>query len=222
MADPMYTILVLLLAVFHAARESSCFGRSVSDAAPEVLAGAPIDRLWLTGGVSFILFELLVAWHGLSRPRIDLPHAMSAAVGLSIFVLGTNLRCRAIAALAVAFASPPFVGHPTQLATSGVFSLSRHPSELGLLLMSLGLILICGDVEPLLFLVLCLIPLSLLRIYREERWLRSVHGAQHAAYCSAVPLILPDRLSFRTVLKSAPSEGAERANNPTESGRYYP
>ena len=205
----MCTILVLLLVLFHALRESSCFGRSASGAQRDIFVGAPIDGVWLIGGICFLVLELLVAWHSLSQPELDLPHAIGALVGASMFVLGTDLRCRAIATLSEAFARPPFAGPPPSLVTSGVFSVSRHPSELGLLLMSLGLVLICGDLEPLLFLVLCLIPLSLLRTYREERWLRSVHGALHAAYCSTVPLILPGWPTYRNVLKNVPVKGWE-------------
>jgi protein-S-isoprenylcysteine O-methyltransferase Ste14 len=76
------------------------------------------------------------------------------------------------------------------LVTSGIYSVIRHPSYLGLLVNSLGFGLAFRSGVGVLITALTLVPL-LARIHAEERLLRSQFGDEYAAYCARTSRLIP-------------------------------
>jgi protein-S-isoprenylcysteine O-methyltransferase Ste14 len=76
------------------------------------------------------------------------------------------------------------------LVTSGVYSVIRHPSYLGLLLNSLGWALAFRSGVGVLLSAL-MIPPILARIDAEERLLRSQFGAEYEAFCARTSRLIP-------------------------------
>lgn len=76
------------------------------------------------------------------------------------------------------------------LVTTGMYSVIRHPSYLGLLVNSLGWGLAFRSGVGVLLTALTMLPL-LARIGAEERLLRSQFGDEHTAYCARTSRLLP-------------------------------
>jgi protein-S-isoprenylcysteine O-methyltransferase Ste14 len=76
------------------------------------------------------------------------------------------------------------------LVTSGIYSVIRHPSYLGLLVNSLGWTLAFRSGVGVL-LTLLLIPPLVARIRAEERLLRTHFGDAYEAYCRRTSRLIP-------------------------------
>jgi protein-S-isoprenylcysteine O-methyltransferase Ste14 len=85
------------------------------------------------------------------------------------------------------FGAQLFEGH--QLITTGPFALVRHPMYSGLILMSLGSLLIYSTWTTLLF--ACIAPLITTRAFREEKILAAEFGEQWQEYHRHVPMFVP-------------------------------
>jgi protein-S-isoprenylcysteine O-methyltransferase Ste14 len=116
-------------------------------------------------------------------------HGGRGQLAALVFALaGAALRARAIAALGDAFVSA--AEPPPQLATSGIYAWVRHPSELGLLLVSLGFALAAPG--PCTIVGLMVVAGSgALRVRREERVLALAFGRLHRDYARRVPALWP-------------------------------
>ncbi len=79
-------------------------------------------------------------------------------------------------------------GH--RLVTTGVYRIIRHPSYLGLLVVSLGWALTFRSLVGLLLAALTVLPL-IARIHAEERLLQSQFGAGYDAYRSRTWRLVP-------------------------------
>ena len=192
--------LVVLLSVAHAIAEAQCFRHATAQRqGGGTIADQPMDPLWIVSCLSFVAFEFIVLWRALAIQALTPVHVAAALSGCLLFALGTGLRCLAIKQLSVAFARPPFTGAPPTLSTQGVFQVVRHPSELGLLIMCGGLLLIPLEVGPMIVLVCGLLPMSLLRMHREERWLGALLGKTFSDYCHRVPQLLPSLAGCRSI-----------------------
>jgi len=75
---------------------------------------------------------------------------------------------------------------PTSLMTEGVFTLSRNPMYLGMLLILIGLALLLGTLAPFLICVGFAILLDYRFIQVEERVLSDQFGAEWSGYRAAV------------------------------------
>lgn len=184
----------LVLAVGHAFFEARAAHRYALP--PGEAQGAPLSfsALWLVSAAAFVLYELFAIHAAFSLAAVGALLVAGCAAGVALFGCGVLLRLAAIGELRGAFNQPPWAGGEVSLASGGVFAMVRHPSELGLALMCVGLALaaaspgvvaICGGV---------LLPLMLLRIRREEVWLGQITRGAYAKYAVSVPCICP---SFR-------------------------
>jgi len=108
--------------------------------------------------------------------------------GCVLVVTGCVLRSLSIRILANGFRSE---SSGILLRTDGVYSVLRHPSELGLLLASLGFTTILGSWRTALILLPVTLLLSLVRTRLEERSLRSCFGVEYAGYCNRTGGLLP-------------------------------
>ncbi|MGC2492322.1 MAG: isoprenylcysteine carboxylmethyltransferase family protein [Candidatus Binatus sp.] len=79
-------------------------------------------------------------------------------------------------------------GH--KLVISGIYSVIRNPSYLGLLIMTMGLALAFRSLVGVLI-TACLIPPLIARMRAEEALLRSQFGAEFDAYCARTSRLIP-------------------------------
>ena len=201
MARFLAASLLLALGTGHAALESPAYAAITRGTADRPLDEAPIDILWLASALSLIALEvtaLIVAtlWSDPSASR-----AVLAAFGALAAAVGIAIRIRSITALGPGFARPPGDTPPSRLLTAGPFGVVRHPSELGLLLISLGMTAIAPAWPTLALMTFAVVPLMALRIAREERVLRLCFSSIHAAYVAETPLIFPAPSSWRRLLR---------------------
>jgi protein-S-isoprenylcysteine O-methyltransferase Ste14 len=111
-------------------------------------------------------------------------------LGVVLFALGGGLRLWPVFVLGHRFSGLVAIQPEHTLVTSGIYSVIRHPSYLGLLVNSLGWALAFrSDVGVIL--TALLIPPLLARIGAEERLLRSQFGAEYEAYRARTSRLIP-------------------------------
>jgi protein-S-isoprenylcysteine O-methyltransferase Ste14 len=102
-------------------------------------------------------------------------------IGLLAFVVGSLLRLAAVLALGARFSALVALQAGHRLKTDGVYRWVRHPSYLGALLAMAGWVLAFRSGLGLI-LVGLVVPLVLLRIRDEERFLASAFGEEYQRY----------------------------------------
>ena len=111
--------------------------------------------------------------------------------GIVVFLVGFLVRWLAILQLGKMFTVDVSINSGHQLKTNGFYSVVRHPSYLGALLILLGIGLFTGDVAAL---IIVFIPSLLAFIYRmqvEEKALITEFGPDYMDYKSKVARIVP-------------------------------
>ncbi|MGC2631511.1 MAG: isoprenylcysteine carboxylmethyltransferase family protein [Rhodomicrobium sp.] len=111
-------------------------------------------------------------------------------VGVALFAAGGALRIWPVFVLGRRFSGLVAIQPGHTLVTSGVYSLIRHPSYLGLLINALGWALAFRSGVGVLLTVLLMPPL-IARIRSEEALLRSEFGAQYVAYTERTSRLIP-------------------------------
>jgi len=92
------------------------------------------------------------------------------------------------------------------LVTAGPFSICRHPSQIGNLLLGTSLVLFIGSATFALGFAIAAAAYLTVELRAEERWLDRRYGRRFRDYCSQVPkvLIRPERFrSPETIFVSA-------------------
>ena len=179
--------LVLAHALFEA-RAAQKYGEPASE--PQ---GAPLrfSLLWLLSAMAFFLYELCAIYAVFSHTAVSALLVAGSACGVALFVCGVALRLAAMKELQAAFNQPPWAALEVSVASGGVFAMVRHPSELGLALMCLGLALAAASPAAFAICGAVLFPLMALRIRKEEAWLRQKAGRDYFEYAALVPCICP-------------------------------
>jgi protein-S-isoprenylcysteine O-methyltransferase Ste14 len=111
-------------------------------------------------------------------------------LGVALFAAGGALRLWPVFVLGRRFSGLVAIQPGHTLATSGVYSVIRHPSYLGLLVNSLGWALAFRSGVGVLLTAL-LIPPLLARIHAEERLLHTRFGAEYDGYRSRTSRLIP-------------------------------
>src|SRR5262244_1787682 len=111
-------------------------------------------------------------------------------IGVVLFAAGGALRIWPVFVLGRRFSGLVAIQPGHTLATSGIYSVIRHPSYLGLLVNSLGWALAFRSGVGVLLTALLLPPL-IARIRAEERLLRNEFGEQYDAYRSRTSRLIP-------------------------------
>ena len=111
-------------------------------------------------------------------------------LGVVLFAAGGALRLWPVFVLGRRFSGLVAIQPGHTLATSGIYSVIRHPSYLGLLVNSLGWALAFRSGVGVLLTAL-LIPPLLARIHAEERLLQTQFGAEYDAYRSRTSRLIP-------------------------------
>ncbi|MBI5351000.1 MAG: isoprenylcysteine carboxylmethyltransferase family protein [Chloroflexi bacterium] len=108
-----------------------------------------------------------------------------------LFVLWGRMALGKNYFVSTGFGAQLFEGH--QLVTSGPFAIVRNPMYAGLIVASIGALLIYPTWTSLIF--VCTSPLTSVRAHREEAALSAEFGDQWDEYCKRVPAFFP-RLKF--------------------------
>jgi protein-S-isoprenylcysteine O-methyltransferase Ste14 len=111
-------------------------------------------------------------------------------VGVLLFAVGGALRIWPVFLLGNRFSGLVAIQAGHTLLTTGIYSIIRHPSYLGLLMNSLGWSLAFRSGVGVLITALLLPPL-LARIHSEEALLRSQFGEEYKAYRARTARLIP-------------------------------
>ena len=111
-------------------------------------------------------------------------------IGVVLFAVGGALRLWPVFVLGDRFSGLVAIQPEHRLVTGGVYCLIRHPSYLGLLLISFGWGLAFRSGVGVVLAAL-LVPPLLARIHAEEKLLRLQFGAEYEAYCARTWRLVP-------------------------------
>jgi protein-S-isoprenylcysteine O-methyltransferase Ste14 len=142
---------------------------------------------------AFALIGLLAAYLPAYTDRRDVWTIDGDTVrwlGVLLFAAGGVLRIWPVFALGRRFSGLVAIQPGHQLVTSGIYSVVRHPSYLGLLVNSLGWALAFRSGVGVLLTAL-LVPPLLARIRAEETLLRSQFGTEYDAYRGRTSRLIP-------------------------------
>ena len=151
-------------------------------------AGIREDRgnRWVLG--AFAVIGLLLAWLPAYTDRIGfwtLDGEPLRWVGAAIYIGGVIVRMWPVFILGRRFSGLVAIQSDHALVTTGLYSVIRHPSYMGLLISSLGWALAFRSIVGVLLAALTAVPL-IARIRAEEALLASQFGAAYAAYRAAL------------------------------------
>ncbi len=142
---------------------------------------------------AFAVIGLLLAYLPAYTDRKELWTIDGDAIrwlGVVLFAAGGALRIWPVFVLGRRFSGLVAIQPGHTLVTSGVYSVIRHPSYLGLLVSSLGWALAFRSGVGVLLTALLLPPL-VARIRAEETLLRAHFGREYEAYCSRTSRLIP-------------------------------
>lgn len=111
-------------------------------------------------------------------------------IGVIVFVLGGVLRLWPVFVLGRRFSGFVAIQPGHTLVTTGIYSIIRHPSYLGLLINPIGWALAFRSVVGLILVALMLIP-TIARIRAEEALLLSRFGGEYEAYRARTARLIP-------------------------------
>ncbi|MEM7050242.1 MAG: isoprenylcysteine carboxylmethyltransferase family protein [Acidobacteriota bacterium] len=146
-----------------------------------------------------VLIVLIAVIDRTSGPAADYP-AYISVLGIALAVGGILIQRQAAAAFR-RVDTPMFVtAAPTVLVRDGIFRYLRHPGYVGLVMVTVGAVLILRSlVAAGIALVVYGIWLGI-RIRREEAWLREIFGAEYDAYAAQTRRFIPFILTLLIVV----------------------
>jgi protein-S-isoprenylcysteine O-methyltransferase Ste14 len=118
-------------------------------------------------------------------------HLVQAAVGCLLVVSGVAARLASIQKLDKYFISHIALVDNHQLVATGIYAIVRHPSELGLLSICVGVATLLASTTALWIAALVLFPLTIYRVALEDKLLRSLFGSDFDNYKASTPSLLP-------------------------------
>jgi protein-S-isoprenylcysteine O-methyltransferase Ste14 len=124
-------------------------------------AGAPGTRLALVSALGL----LATAWAAVGFPSFSSPLSW---LGLLAIAAGVVLRALAMRALGASFTSEIVAIPGQRLVSHGIYARLRHPSDVGLLLVSLGLAWLGGSAAAAVIALGVVAPSVILRMLRED------------------------------------------------------
>lgn len=135
---------------------------------------------------------LLVFWISIHHHANTLrPGSTTTLVAGTLVAAGIWTRVVSIKTLNKFFLSHIGVADNHKLITTGIYSLVRHPSEAGLLLICFGVPILLSSSVGLSLTILLLLPLSLYRAAMEDRVMLVEFSNEFSKYRSSVPALLP-------------------------------
>ena len=143
--------------------------------------------------VAFAVIGVLAAWLPAYLDRKDIWTIGGDTVrwtGVFLFIAGGVLRLWPVFVLGRRFSGLVAIQPGHTLVTTGVYTVIRHPSYLGLLINELGWALAFRSMAGVLLTALTIVPI-IARIQAEEILLRSEFGADYDAYRSRTSRLVP-------------------------------
>jgi protein-S-isoprenylcysteine O-methyltransferase Ste14 len=143
--------------------------------------------------VVFAVIGLLLSWLSAYTDRKDIWTIDSNAVrwiGVLLYAGGGVLRLWPVFVLGRRFSGLVAIQKGHALVTTGIYGVIRHPSYLGLLIMSLGWALAFRAGAGVLLTAILLVPL-ITRIRAEEALLQSHFGAEYDRYRARTSRLVP-------------------------------
>lgn len=155
-----------------------------------------IKSRWIpyTTGLSiYLILSISAVEHFSSQylPIQPISRAILASVGAALMLTGTLLRLQSVRQLGNLFESHIALVMNHRLVSTGLYSIVRHPSELGLLLLSFGVVIMLASPLGFALTLMLLLPLTLLRISREDILLHRAFADDFEHYKHAVPALWP-------------------------------
>ncbi len=143
--------------------------------------------------IAFGVLGLLAGYVPALTDRIDLWTIDGETVrwiGMALFVIGGALRLWPVFVLGNRFSGLVAIQPGHTLVTTGIYSVIRNPSYLGLVISSLGWALVFRSAVGVLLAVLLLPPL-VARIRAEEALLGEQFGDEYVRYCARTWRMVP-------------------------------
>lgn len=149
-------------------------------------------RLWITASRIGWLPVVAIAWFD-SNQKWSLPwwHDSLAFYATFLMWIGFGIRLVAIINLGKSFSYDLRVAEEQKLHTKGLFAFIRHPSYLGLILLTTIPGLILGSLPGFILLCICTIPQILFRINAEEEILHNHYGEKFLEYTRRTKRLIP-------------------------------
>ena len=113
------------------------------------------------------------------------------AVGILLYLVGLIVRWTSIIQLKKAFTVDVVISQKQELKTDGLYKIVRHPSYLGIALISSGLSIGMNSLFSFLVLTLPVFFAIIYRIYVEEAILLEEFGVKYEKYCKTTRKIIP-------------------------------
>lgn len=111
-------------------------------------------------------------------------------IGVALYTLGGILRLYPVFVLGHRFSGLVAIQPEHTLVTTGIYSVIRHPSYLGMIINMIGWCLVFRSLGGLIIAGIFLIPL-IARINSEEKMLSSEFGAEYENYRSRTSRLIP-------------------------------
>jgi len=143
--------------------------------------------------IAFGIIGLLDGYVPAYTDRIEfwtIDHDVTRWLGVMVFAAGAPLRIWPVFVLGDRFSGLVAIQPGHTLVTDGIYSVVRHPSYLGLFLVSLGWALAFRSGAGVL-LTACLIPPLVARIRAEEALLEDQFGDEDRAYRARTSRLIP-------------------------------
>lgn len=114
-----------------------------------------------------------------------------ASIGVGLFAIGILIRWLAIFQLKKGFTVDVSIARNHHLKIDGLYSLVRHPSYLGLVLIILGISIATNSLISMVVMNIPILFAILYRIRVEEKMLTEEFGEEYLKYCNQTNSIFP-------------------------------
>ena len=145
--------------------------------------------LLVPGTIAVAVPQLLVRWRPL--PRLPVRSDAARAIGDVSLVSGAILYLHTTVRFGEGGGTPSPTDEPPELVTDGIYSYTRNPMYIGVLLLILGQAFRLRSVSVLWWAVGCWIGFHNRIVEFEEPHLAEKHGECYELYCEHVPRWLP-------------------------------
>ncbi|SDQ63332.1 methyltransferase family protein [Natronobacterium texcoconense] len=141
------------------------------------------------GTLAVAIPQLLAKWR--PHPRLPIGSDVARPLGTASLLSGIALYLHTTVQFGEGNGTPSPTDEPDELVTSGVYSYTRNPMYVGVLLVIVGQALRQRSLSPLWWALGCWIGFHNRVIRFEEPHLAEKHGEEYEQYCEDVPRWLP-------------------------------
>lgn len=182
-SNPVIWVFYSLIAIFCLLEASASF--YLNNESPN-----NVEKVFLPYLVGICV--LIIFWISVYEYANNLQfNLIQSLIGCLLIAFGVTVRLISILMLNKYFVSHVGLVDNHQLITTGIYSLVRHPSELGLLSICLGIVIFLSSIMGLWVIAFVLLPLTIYRITLEDRLLQSLFTADYSDYKTSTPGLLP-------------------------------